>query len=57
MRDLGYRTRTYLPYGREWYLYLCHRLAEHPPNLYRALADAAGVTDEASAANAAPGGL
>ena len=57
MRDLGYRTRTYLPYGREWYLYLCHRLAEHPPDLYCALADAAGVTDEASAANAAPGGL
>ena len=44
MRGLGYRTRTYLPYGREWYLYLCPRLAEHPPNLYRALADAAGVT-------------
>ena len=40
MRGLGYRTRVYLPYGTEWYLYLCHRLAEHPPNIYRALADA-----------------
>lgn len=40
MRDAGHRTRTYLPYGTEWYLYLCHRLAEHPPNIYRALADA-----------------
>ena len=42
MQDLGYRTRVYLPYGEEWYLYLCHRLAEHPPNIYRAIADATG---------------
>lgn len=40
MRGLGYRTRVYLPYGLEWYLYLCHRLAEHPPNIYRAISDA-----------------
>lgn len=43
MRDLGYRTRVYLPYGEEWYLYLCHRLAEHPPNIYQAINDAAGA--------------
>ncbi len=42
MRDRGYRTRTYLPYGEEWYLYLCHRLAEHPPNIYRAVYDSVG---------------
>jgi proline dehydrogenase len=42
MRDLGYRSRVYLPYGEEWYLYLCHRLAEHPPNIYQAVADAIG---------------
>ncbi len=42
MRASGYRTRVYLPYGTEWYLYLCHRLAEHPPNIYRAVADAVG---------------
>lgn len=42
MRDLGYRTRTYLVYGEEWYLYICHRLAEHPPNIYRAIAAAVG---------------
>ncbi len=42
MCDLGYRTRTYLPYIRV--RYLCHRLAEHPPNLYRALADAVGLS-------------
>jgi len=43
MRDLGYTARVYLPYGEEWYLYLCHRLAEHPPNIYRAISDAAEV--------------
>lgn len=40
MRALGYGTRVYLPYGVEWYLYVCHRLAEHPPNIYRAVGDA-----------------
>lgn len=44
LRDLGYGTRVYLPYGKEWYLYLCHRLAEFPPNIFRAVEDiAAGV--------------
>jgi len=43
MRERGYSTRVYLPYGREWYLYLCHRLAEYPPNVYQALADAIGT--------------
>lgn len=39
MRVLGYAVRIYLPYGTEWFLYLCHRIAEHPPNLYQALVD------------------
>lgn len=39
LKDAGYPTRVYLTYGTEWYLYLCHRLAEYPPNIYRALAD------------------
>jgi len=39
LRDLGYRTRVYLPYGKEWYLYLCHRLAEFPPNVFQAIVD------------------
>lgn len=43
MLDKGYRVRDYLPYGKEWYLYLCHRLAEYPPNIYRAVADAIGI--------------
>ncbi len=37
--NAGYATQVYLVYGREWYLYLCHRLAEHPPSLLEALAD------------------
>lgn len=41
MKKYGYRTRVYLPYGQEWHLYLCNRLAEHPPNLYQAITDAA----------------
>lgn len=40
MCERGYRTRVYLPYGQEWYLYLCNRLAEHPPNIYQAVVDA-----------------
>lgn len=40
MNDYGYHTRVYLPYGQEWYLYLCNRLAEYPPNLYQAIVDA-----------------
>jgi proline dehydrogenase len=43
VRERGYRARVYLPYGREWYLYLCHRLAEYPPNIYRAIGDAADM--------------
>lgn len=40
VRKKGFHTRVYLAYGSEWYLYLCNRLAEHPPNLYQALSDA-----------------
>ncbi|MBD2019938.1 proline dehydrogenase family protein [Leptolyngbya sp. FACHB-36] len=40
MKNYGYHTRVYLPYGREWHLYLCNRLAEHPPNIYQAITDA-----------------
>jgi len=43
VRERGYRTRVYLPYGREWYLYLCHRLAEYPPNIYQAIGDAVAM--------------
>lgn len=39
LNGAGYRTKVYLTYGKEWYLYLCHRLAEYPPNIYVAIAD------------------
>ncbi|WP_411502567.1 proline dehydrogenase family protein [Brevibacillus centrosporus] len=39
MRKAGVPVRLYLPYGKEWYLYLCHRLAEYPPNVHKAIAD------------------
>ncbi|WP_017813929.1 proline dehydrogenase family protein [Paenibacillus shenyangensis] len=37
--DHGYPVRIYLTYGHEWYLYLCHRIAEYPPNLFQAVVD------------------
>jgi proline dehydrogenase len=37
--EQGVKLRIYLTYGTEWYLYLCHRLAEYPPNLFVALVD------------------
>lgn len=43
MRGANYRTRVYLPYGQEWHLYLCNRLAEYPPNIYQAIADAVRI--------------
>ncbi|URN94856.1 MAG: proline dehydrogenase family protein [Candidatus Pristimantibacillus lignocellulolyticus] len=39
LRKKEYRCRVYLTYGSEWYLYLCHRIAEQPENLYLAVTD------------------
>lgn len=39
LKSKGYNCKVYLTYGKEWYLYLCHRLAEYPENLYRAVTD------------------
>lgn len=39
LKSKGYNCKVYLPYGKEWYLYLCHRIAEYPENLYRAVTD------------------
>lgn len=36
LKEDKYKARIYLPYGTEWYLYLCHRLAECPSNIYQA---------------------
>ncbi|WP_312117873.1 proline dehydrogenase family protein [Brevibacillus reuszeri] len=45
LQAAGYPVRIYVTYGHEWFLYLCHRIAEYPPNLYRAVVDMA--SDEA----------
>lgn len=39
LKEEGYPTKLYFVYGKEWYLYLCNRLAEYPLNLFRALQD------------------
>ena len=35
----GHPCKVYIVYGREWYLYVCNRLAEYPPNIFQFLAD------------------
>jgi proline dehydrogenase len=35
----GYRTREYVIFGREWWLYVLNRIAEHPDRVITALAD------------------
>lgn len=32
-------TKVYVTYGSEWYLYLVHRIAEYPPNIYTFISD------------------
>lgn len=39
LQNEGLPVRVYLTYGVEWYLYLCHRIAEYPPNTYIAISD------------------
>ncbi|EPY06185.1 proline dehydrogenase [Paenibacillus alvei TS-15] len=47
LKKAGYPVRIYLTFGREWYLYLCHRIAEYPPNVFQAILDMteAGAAD------------
>jgi proline dehydrogenase len=40
---LGYPTRQYVVYGQEWFLYVCHRIAEQPERLYQAVTDVVGI--------------
>lgn len=42
LKKAGYPVRIYLTYGHEWYLYICHRIAEYPPNLFQAVLDITG---------------
>ncbi|MEO6283218.1 MAG: proline dehydrogenase family protein [Dyadobacter sp.] len=39
----GYATKLYFVYGKEWYLYLCNRIAEYPLNIFTALDDIVGT--------------
>lgn len=39
LKRLGYPCRCYIVYGKEWYLYLCNRIAENPENVFSALVD------------------
>lgn len=34
LAQAGYRTRVYVPFGRDWYPYFVRRLAERPANLW-----------------------
>lgn len=45
LKNQDVKTGVYLTYGKEWYLYLCHRIAEFPPNVYRALNDITSDSD------------
>ena len=40
LQQAGVHTQVYVTYGSEWFLYLCNRLAEHPPSILPALARA-----------------
>ena len=39
LKEEGYQTQIYFVYGKEWYLYLCNRLAESPLGIFQALSD------------------
>lgn len=39
LKNEGHPAKIYFVYGKEWYLYLCNRLAENPLNIFRALED------------------
>ncbi len=39
LKEEGYPAKIYFVYGKEWYLYLCNRIAEYPMNIFLALND------------------
>lgn len=39
LHEEGYRTREYVVFGGEWWLYVLNRIAEHPERVITALAD------------------
>jgi proline dehydrogenase len=42
LKEEGYSTKLYFVYGKEWYLYVCNRIAEYPMNIFQALKDIIG---------------
>ncbi|ELR69015.1 proline oxidase [Fulvivirga imtechensis AK7] len=42
LKDEGYPAKLYFVYGKEWYLYVCNRIAEYPLNIFQALNDIVG---------------
>ncbi|UII32315.1 proline dehydrogenase family protein [Fulvivirga ulvae] len=42
IKDKGHPAKVYFVYGKEWYLYLCNRIAEYPLNIFRAINDIVG---------------
>lgn len=39
LKRQGYATKLYFVYGKEWYLYLCNRIAEFPMNIFQGISD------------------
>jgi proline dehydrogenase len=39
LQNEKYPCRQYIVYGKEWYLYLCNRIAENPDNLFQFIID------------------
>lgn len=39
LKEKDIQSKVYLTYGTEWYLYLVHRIAEYPPNVYTLISD------------------
>lgn len=39
LKEDNIQVKVYVTYGSEWYLYLVHRIAEYPPNIYTFISD------------------
>lgn len=39
LKEDNIQAKVYVTYGSEWYLYVVHRIAEYPPNIYTFLSD------------------
>jgi len=39
LQQEGHPCRQYIVYGKEWYLYVCNRIAENPDNLFQFIID------------------